>query len=565
MYIGIFKLILNKRFFLKINSIIKLLRKWNIVIAKEKIILTVFLAFKAFVAVMIGMIMSLLISEANLKFVVCLAFLICTVEKFIDGGLDYKNTHIFPYEELKQLSVAKDSKIYRTQLIVAIVYNFSNDGLFWSGLVYLICSMIRYNLNAVVMFNFIIASMLGFVLGNVIVGKYIYAIVVKKITFLRFIVYLGNVVLIVIGINKVENSIYLLIKEYFIGKLNKWELLLDNVYVESLFKNMGNAIVNELLKLSGKLVDLGLYFFSNLFGIVCLLVMLIVLMVRVKLIPIRRETNMFEGEDGLTIILRYFHILGKKKGLFVKSQIERLKQYRWFISRPFFQLVFMDYESVVYIVILSFVACQVDNYLFSLQVIICMTVMVMANQCMSLRSSAYIYFSLTIDINQIKLLKMSLASEDTIWKTKEQVFQFFMIIPSLITIAYNVAFSIYMGLPGWSITVIGIVWLGCVWIMPLIQMHMIPLVSNVEIVAENQMGEDFLEEELADKMQEFPRVFLVVVPILITIGMLFFKRIRNPYFILIEFSYWIVATCIIYVYLNKIRIKGVKGFIDKVF
>lgn len=137
MYIGIFKLILNKRLFLKINSIIKLFKKWNIVIANEKIILTVFFVFKAFIAIIIGTISSLLIGETNLKLVVCLAFLICIVEKFIDGGLDYKNTHIFPYEELKQLSVAKDSKIYRTQLIVAIIYNFSNDGLFWSGLVYL--------------------------------------------------------------------------------------------------------------------------------------------------------------------------------------------------------------------------------------------------------------------------------------------------------------------------------------------------------------------------------------------------------------------------------------------
>ncbi len=565
MYIGIFKLILNKRLFLKINSIIKLFKKWNIVIANEKIILTVFFVFKAFIAIIIGTISSLLIGETNLKLVVCLAFLICIVEKFIDGGLDYKNTHIFPYEELKQLSVAKDSKIYRTQLIVAIIYNFSNDGLFWSGLVYLVCSMMRFNLNVVVIFNFISATILGFVLGNIIIGKYIYAIVVKKITLLRFIVYLGSVVMIVIGINKVENSIFLLIKEHFIGKFNTWELLLDDVYVESLFKNMGSAIVNELLLLSSKIVDLGFYLFSTIFGIVCILVMFIALMVKVKLIPIRREANMFEGEDGLTILLRYFHILGKNKGLFVKNQIERLKQYRWFIARPFFQLVFMDYESVVYIVILSFVAYQVDNYLFSLQVIICMTVMVMANQCMNLRSSAYIYFSLTIDINQIRLLKMSLANEDIIWKTKEQVFSFFMIIPSLITIVYNVVFAIYMGLPGWSIMIIGIVWLGCVWIMPLIQMHMIPLVSNVEIVAENQMGEDFLEEELADKMQEFPRVFLVVVPILITIGMLLFKSIRNQCFILIELSYWIVVTCIIYVYLNKIRIKGVKGFIDKVF
>lgn len=565
MYIGIFKLVLKKRFFLKINSIIKLLRKWNIVIVNEKIILTVFFAFKAFAAIMIGVIMSLLIDEKYLQCVICLIILINMAEKFIDGGLDYKNTHIFPYEEIKQLSVAKDSKIYRTQIIGALVYNFFNDGLLWSSLVYLICSIIKYNLNAVVVFNFVSSSILGFVLGNIVVGKYIYAIVVKKITILRFVVYIGNVLLIIFGIIKVGNSTSLLMKEHFIGKFNNWGALLDDAYIESLFENIGSTILNELLYLNRKLVDLGLYLFSSIFGVVCLGGIVIVLMVRVNLISIRKKKNLFEGEDGLTVLLRYFRLLGKNKGLFVKNQIERLKEYRWFMAKPFFQLVFMDYESVAYIALLSFVAYQVDDYVFTLQVIICMTVMVMANQCMNLRSSAYIYFSLTMDIKQIKLLKMSLAKADTIWKTKEQIFSFFMIIPSIITIVFNIAFAVYMGLSGWNIIVIGVVWLGCIWIMPLIQMHMIPLVSNVEIIAENQIGEDFLEDEIADKMQEFPRVFLVVIPILVTVGMLFFGSIRNQYLIIVELLYWILATCIIYVYLSKIRNKGVEKIIDKVF
>ncbi|MBR6413851.1 MAG: hypothetical protein IKS21_04490 [Oscillospiraceae bacterium] len=565
MYIGIFKLLLKKRFYLKINSTIQLLKKINIHIADAKKALIIVMSFKALFAIAFGIGMSLLVEEKYLDCTVSLAILLGAVSRFMGGGLDYKYTHIFPFEELKKLSIAKDTKIYHTQLAGTLIYNLYKDDFFWSVLVYLICGVLRYQLNIMAVVMFALSCLMGFLIGNLIIGKYIYEIRCKKISILRFSVYIGGVALAIFLVCKVLNFGFTFAERHVAGKFNDWEQLLDDAYLEQEFDAMGQSILSYFSDWIQRLSELRSQLVSAEALLVCALLIAASLLVKVDLMPIGANIKPFEGRDGLSLLVRLFHISGRRGGLILKDQIERLKEFRWLISKPFFQLVFMNYESVVYLALFSLLAYRVGNPVLALQMILCMNMMVLVCQCMDLRCSAYIYFSPTLDVNKIRLLKLSPAKEDTLWRSKEFVFRMFMFLPSLITIAYSLVLAICMSLPWWHFLAIAVVWLGCIVMMPLIQLHMIPLVCNLEAIDINQIGEDFLEDDVANKMQEFPRMFLIIVPLMITLGMLFVGALRSYYLLAIELVYWFVAFGFLYVYLKRIRKKGVERLLDRVF
>lgn len=115
---------------------------------------------------------------------------------------------------------------------------------------------------------------------------------------------------------------------------------------------------------------------------------------------------------------------------------------------------------------------------------------------------------------------MSLLNKNKIWEYKEVVFRSILIIPYTIIFLINILISIYIRLPLHYFVVLAAIFAACIFVMPIIQLYMIPLVYSDEYLSEVQVGENFVEEEIADKMQEFPRILIVVVPMLVTIFMI---------------------------------------------
>ena len=159
---------------------------------------------------------------------------------------------------------------------------------------------------------------------------------------------------------------------------------------------------------------------------------------------------------------------------------------------------------------------------------------------------------------------MSLASPDILWKAKEKAFYGMMIIPVLIMLIYDVGYVWVFQLPLLQLVMAILVLAGSFYLMPQIQLHMIPMVTNTEYLGETQIGESLEEDEIANKMQEFPRIFLVVIPSLLGVFMLFIPRIRQETVIYTELLYLVMTGIIFCPYLRKIRNRGVENLFHKI-
>lgn len=84
------------------------------------------------------------------------------------------------------------------------------------------------------------------------------------------------------------------------------------------------------------------------------------------------------------------------------------------------------------------------------------------------------------DREHIKLIKMSLVNKDKIWNYKEEVFRSILIIPYTIIFLINIFISIYIRLPIYYFVVILAVFTACIFVMPVIQLYMIPLIYKFE-------------------------------------------------------------------------------------
>lgn len=65
-------------------------------------------------------------------------------------------------------------------------------------------------------------------------------------------------------------------------------------------------------------------------------------------------------------------------------------------------------------------------------------------------------------------------------------------------------------------------------------------------------------------MQELPRVFLVVVPMLISVLMMFAQFLRREMVLYIESAYLLAAGFVLYQYMIRVRNRGVKNLFHKI-
>lgn len=566
MYTSIFKIILNRRLNIKIKSFMVLVKKIGFNIHSEKLVYSIYFIFKIIFAVGAGV--GLFAWSNRCKYfdlIIVSTTLLNVIFKIVDGGIEYKDSFIFPFENLYELSVANKQKIFRTQFFALLSYHIMTDEIQWASILYVLCCVITDKVTIVFFINFILMLLFGYLFANIFIGKYMYTVIMKKISFIRFISYIAASVLIIFITYTIFGKIADFIRNQKIINNQNIKLLLDDNYVKSVFNAYGNKILEALAGISLKLKSLKKIFS----GIESILVwaagILILSQIKIEFITIKDKINKKRFCD---LYSRYIKLLKKivfKKNILVLNLIESIEKYRWSFAKNFFQVALLEYETLTYVVICITAILNTENNILRIQILLCMNLLATVTQASELRDSGYALFSLSGDKEHIKLIKMSLLNKNKIWEYKEVVFRSILIIPYTIIFLINILISIYIRLPLHYFVVLAAIFAACIFVMPIIQLYMIPLVYSDEYLSEVQVGESFVEEEIADKMQEFPRILIVVVPMLVTIFMILIKMSRNILLILAELIYLSISITILYKYMMKIRNRGIDNAIKNIY
>lgn len=567
MYINILKIILNRRIDLKLNFFEKCLKKLKFDIKNKKRILYLYIIIKYIFSILMGIGLYFIVNEKYIKASASIIIILSIVSKIIAGAIEYKNTFMFPFEELIPISLAKGKKIYITQLLVSLLYNLLFDDFLVMSIVYIAMSFGLSFVSSILLLNFILVNIISFFFGNLLIGKYTYSIIINKVGILRMLLYVAFTTLIYAVSAFTISKSTIFIQKRFIKNIHSLDMLLDDEYLEKLFNSVGDIFLTNIQTNLSKTSVIAQYFTNPILLLTTVVTIFILLTCDIKLIPTNRKLEKFNAKDFYYNYYRYLKIITGKineKCFFLKYQIESFLEYRWLLVKNFFQIAFMDYESVAYIGVLSTLAFEVNDNILKFQIILCMNIMVIINQSAGLRNSAYSFFALSPEIEKLKLIKMSIANKDILWKEKERIFYGFMIIPTFITLMLDAFIMIALHLPSYYFLMVLLIVVGYFWISPKIQLHMIPMLTNIDYLGKSQIGESLEEDEIAGKMQEFPRFFLVVAPMMLTIAMLIIKQLRVNIIVYFELVYLMMSVSIFYIYLKKIRNRGVYNLFKKI-
>lgn len=565
MYINICKIIFSRKLQLKTRFFMKCLGKLKIQPKNETSIWKIYLLLKYIMDIVMAVGASMIIGERYARLSVTLILLCSVISKIVEGMGEYRSTFLFPFEALLPMALAKEKKIYGTQLVVTLGYNLLLDDLFVISAVYFLLKFPGDLLGVLVVVDLVVLNIVGFVLGNLLAGKYVYAVLINKISILRILQYILNscaISGICVGIIAViRSSVY----ENLYKKFQTIEQLLDDAYVENVFQGAVRDIVDFWSNCFSQLEKMEFLLWGSALFVLMGLLIIFILSREINLIPVDGKLQIFHQRDLYYLYCRVWERLANKiHDLFLVSQIRLFLKYRYLFVKNFFQLVCLDYECVAYIAIFSALAGCIQDKILLFQLLICANIMVMATQCSELRSGAYAYFALSPETDKLALIKMSLASPDILWKAKEKAFYGMTVIPVLIMLIYDVGYVWVFQLPLLQLVMAMLVLAGSFYLMPQIQLHMVPMVTNTEYLGETQIGESLEEDEIANKMQEFPRIFLVVIPSLLGVFMLFIPRIRQEAVIDTELLYMVITGLIFCPYLRKIRNRGVENLFHKI-
>ena len=565
MYINIYKIIFSRKLLLKSHFLIKCLAKFKIHMKNETGIWKIYLSLKYIMDIILAVGGSLIIGKKYVPMSITVIILLSFIFKFLEGMNEYRAAFIFPFEQLVPISQAEEKRIYGTQLAVALAYNLLLDDLLIISGVYFFLEFYMSITGFLAVISMISVAVVAFVTGNLLAGKYAYTILINKVSILRVLQYIvtsGIIIGVCIGM---VSGIRIVFYENIYRRFQSMEQLLDDAYVERVFLDNIRQMTDF-----GKLWLERLGRVESLFCLVGLVltagVVVIFLASReIQMIPMNGKPEICNRCDLYDIYYKVWKKVGEKTSdLFLLYQAGRFLRCRYLLVKGFLQFLFLDYECIAYIAIISAAASYIQNKILLVQLLMCMNLMVMATQCFELRSNAYAYFAISPEIEKLKLIKMSTASQDVLWKAKEKIFYGFLTLPAIVMFVYNIIFVCYLQLPLYYLGMILFLEAGCMFLMPQIQLHMIPMVTNTEYLSEAQIGESFEEDEIADKMQEFPRIFLVVIPIIISILMVFIQPMRVEVILYIELLYLIVAGFVLHQYMIRIRNRGVKNLFYKI-
>lgn len=565
MYRNIYNILWRRKLQLKTRFFARVLLKLNIQLKNESDIWKFYLAGKYILDILLALGAVLLIPERYEKLSVTLILLYSFVSKLIDGMGEYRNTFQFPFEELLPFSLAKPRRLYVTQLMVAWGYEVLTDDMLMISAVYLLVTVPKHFLGVLLVTDLLLLNTVGFLLGNLLAGKYIYAVTINRISLLRGIQYIWTVGLLGAISVGIVSAIRTVVYDNFIKKFQTMEQFLDESYLEKVSSDATAVLVEFWKKWEGILTKTDTILYGSLFILGIGSVMILLLFREIHLISGNGNQVALKKRDFYDFYCKKWERCAKKKKDSYRLYQARLfSRYRHIVAKNFFQELYLDYECVVYLAFFGALLSGSADSALQCQLLICVNLMGMATQCSELKSGCYPYFALSQEIDKLALLKMSLAEPDRLWKTKEKAFYEMMKTPTQILLLYDVVAAGLLRLPLPYVGIIIAVLTGSFFLMPQVQLHMMPMLTNTEYLGETQIGESFEEDEIADKMQEIPRIFLVVIPNFIGILMLFFSQIRKEQIVYFEMLYLVFVGMLLSIYFRKIKKRGVKHLFRKI-
>lgn len=192
MYINICRIIFSRKLQLKTRFLMKCLRKLKIQPKSETSIWKIYLLLKYIMDIVMAAGASIIIGERYARLSVTVILLCSVVSKIIEGMGEYRSTFLFPFEALLPMALAKERKVYGTQHVVALGYNLLMDDLLVISIIYFLLKFPGNLLGILAVVDLVLLDMVGFILGNLLAGKYVYAVLINKISILRILQYILN-------------------------------------------------------------------------------------------------------------------------------------------------------------------------------------------------------------------------------------------------------------------------------------------------------------------------------------------------------------------------------------
>ncbi|MDR0614610.1 MAG: hypothetical protein LBF82_01395 [Lactobacillales bacterium] len=479
------------------------------------------------------------------------------------GFFSYRQTHVFPFEEFRELSPKNVKSLSKILLLTSLIEHLLFSSSFFGVLTLLSLMSLKTNGNRLIFFPVILFIYLSFYyLSNRLMGAYIYHKQIQKIGLLRLVVYLlSGIFWFFVGkaiIVFIYGHIYFSLSKHIKSIKDFSNKKISHQIAKEIFDFYFNGIKQFIHKLEVTLNQINGQ--HLLMGIL----VLIFLVFLVSILPIRFLsthkkvviTNKYDFFNVYTFIV--YHLAKKHTHpVLLKNNLLNFKDKRWLFANNFLEYFLITYESCVYLGVGSTIIFYIKNDPISqAQVLLWTNLFMMGNQSAQVRGDLYPYFSFGIERKQLPLIRSAPNGWPKVFAEKLWIFRSMFTSSMIVWIGIDVLFFWLTDLTLiYLISILLIVVLGF-YIYPFIQMYMVPLATKFDFNNETEIGQSKDEETIIGKLQEIPRKILTKVITLVSVIFLFidhsWKRILFP----IEVIYLFIATFFILYTCQKILIKG---------
>ena len=112
MYIGISRILFDRKMQLKLNAFVNLLKRLGCREYSKRIIFTLYFMTKVVLAFVGGLGLFALIPAEYYSVALGAVFIMNLILKLFDGGAEYKQTFVFPFDRLRELSIATEKRCF---------------------------------------------------------------------------------------------------------------------------------------------------------------------------------------------------------------------------------------------------------------------------------------------------------------------------------------------------------------------------------------------------------------------------------------------------------------------
>ncbi len=464
------------------------------------------------------------------------------------GISTYKKLYVISYEPWALMAPINNRKIFYSQLVVEWLFSFVYSG---AILFCLTSSFILVGSFFGGLYHFCFSVVLGlfvFLISGLLYSRYVYHLVTKQIRWTRFLLYFGFAGILCFITKKVVQFAYKVLFSTHFPIHNFTDVALETWAdkVDYEFQNQIHLMTIGIEKIC--------QFETTEVGLALLVGILLLLSVPPKFIPI--EGKVQTPRDLLYDYVLILKKIGKKNYVF-QNLVGDILTYRWEFVRPAPQLFLVEYESIVCFALCYSILPLVNSLSLSVHILLVCNLQVLALQSKEIRSELAAFFNLSSNNNLLELLYFSVVDKSVV-KEKEHLLECMMVPTMVILSLYDLIGSFAMGYP-----IIGVGF--CVFVVfgsrmyGLIQTYMLPDTINISCLGKHVLDDSFEEAELADKMQEYPRVLLNMLPMYYTFFFPVFPNIQGAMFVA-ELAYLaVVCLMILFVctYYEKRREKNI--------